>query len=413
MKIEWRGNSHTNKSSRDGIKPIAIVDHVVAGSGQSCDNWFRSSGNNVSSAHFNVWEDGRITQYVDIRDMAWAAGLTRDRIPYATASIVKARPNTNPNKYTINIEHAGHTGKLTPAQFEATVFLHKWIRDEVKRIYGIEIPLNRTHVIGHYEVDPKRKPNCPGPDFPWSNLMKALSGSTAVAKPSPSNNVLDKGDSGASVKDLQNKLLKVGIKLPKYGADGDYGDETVIAVKQFQQKYGLQVDGIAGPQTLAKLDDLLKPKAPVATNEIGEITVLVGQLNVRAQADFGSTIVDVLEKGEKRKVYAEKNGLYHLGGNEWTSAGAKYVKFTKKAEPKPAPKPAPKKVLHRVQVGAFSKESGAKTLEKELQKKGYQTLIKKEGKLYKVQTGAFSSKANAESLAAKLKKDGYKTFITD
>lgn len=185
MKIEFRGNSNTNSSSRDGHKPIAIVNHVVAGSGSSCDNWFRSSGNNVSSAHFCVWENGRITQYVDIRRMAWANGLTFDRIPKAKSSLVRSKKNINPNKYTISIEHAGHTGKLTPEQFAATVYLHKWIRDEVKRIYGVTIPFDREHILGHFEIDPVRKPNCPGPDFPWTNLMKSLSGSTSAPAPKP------------------------------------------------------------------------------------------------------------------------------------------------------------------------------------------------------------------------------------
>lgn len=174
MKVEFRGNQYTNKSSRDGNKPIAIVDHIVAGSGQSCDNWFRSPNNEVGSAHFCVWEDGRITQYVKLEDMAWANGLSRDAIGNAKSSLVRSRPNTNPNKYTVSIEHAGHTGKLTPEQFEATVWLHKYIQAEVKRLFKVEILFDRKHILGHFEIDPKRKPNCPGPDFPWEKLMDAL-----------------------------------------------------------------------------------------------------------------------------------------------------------------------------------------------------------------------------------------------
>src|SRR5690606_33165792 len=107
---EWRGNEHTNSSGRNGHVPIIIVDHIVAGSGQSCDNWFRSSGNKVSSAHFCVWENGRITQYVDLRKMAWANGLAAGANKNAKAEIIKSK-NVNPNWYSISIEHAGHTGK--------------------------------------------------------------------------------------------------------------------------------------------------------------------------------------------------------------------------------------------------------------------------------------------------------------
>jgi N-acetylmuramoyl-L-alanine amidase len=253
-KVEFRGNGHTNKSSRDGHKPISIVNHVVAGSGQSCDNWFRSPNNEVGSAHYCVWEDGRITQYVGIEHMAWANGLAKDAISRAKSSLVKSKPGINPNKYTVSIEHAGHTGKLTEAQFEATVWLHKHIQSEVKKVYGVTIPFDRTHILGHFEIDPVRKPNCPGPDFPWSKLMKALGG-TSTKETSTSTS----GD----VKSLQQKLIKAGYKLPKYGADGSLGDETVQAVKQFQKDNGLTVDGIAGPKTLAKLDAVLTSSSKV------------------------------------------------------------------------------------------------------------------------------------------------------
>lgn len=173
MKIEWRGNEHTNKSSRRGYKPLAIVNHVVAGSGSSCDNWFRSPNNKVSSAHFCVWEDGRITQYVKLEDMAWANGVPLDNIKLSTSDFIRSI-QVNPNLYTVSIEHAGHTGKLTPEQLEATVWLHKYIQAEVKRIWGHEIILTRRFILGHYEIDTKRKPNCPGPEFPWDELMRKL-----------------------------------------------------------------------------------------------------------------------------------------------------------------------------------------------------------------------------------------------
>ena len=57
---------------------------------------------------------------------------------------------------------------------------------------------------------------------------------------------------------LQKQLLKLGYKLPKYGADGDFGSETKKAVKAFQTDKGLQVDGIVGPKTWAALDSAIK-----------------------------------------------------------------------------------------------------------------------------------------------------------
>ncbi len=64
---------------------------------------------------------------------------------------------------------------------------------------------------------------------------------------------LKKGTKGAQVKTLQRLLLAMGYKLPKYGADGDMGGETVAAVKNFQADNGLTVDGICGKNTWNKL----------------------------------------------------------------------------------------------------------------------------------------------------------------
>ena len=52
---------------------------------------------------------------------------------------------------------------------------------------------------------------------------------------------------------MQELLLKAGYKLPKYGADGSFGNETLTAVKAFQKDHKLTVDGIVGPKTWAEL----------------------------------------------------------------------------------------------------------------------------------------------------------------
>ncbi|AXI29434.1 hypothetical protein CIB87_10580 [Priestia megaterium] len=78
-----------------------------------------------------------------------------------------------------------------------------------------------------------------------------------------------KGDSGLGVKELQQKIVKAGFKLPVHGDDGSYGDETVEAVMAFQKQYGLAIDGIAGEKTLDKLADVLKDQ-PAAEEKLKE-----------------------------------------------------------------------------------------------------------------------------------------------
>ncbi|MDB9313801.1 peptidoglycan-binding protein [Spirulina sp. CS-785/01] len=51
---------------------------------------------------------------------------------------------------------------------------------------------------------------------------------------------------GNDVRELQGALREVGIRV---GTDGVFGPNTEQAVKEFQQRWGLVVDGIAGPGT--------------------------------------------------------------------------------------------------------------------------------------------------------------------
>lgn len=67
---------------------------------------------------------------------------------------------------------------------------------------------------------------------------------------------LSQGASGEDVRQLQIRVAG----YPGYNAvlslDGAFGPATKAAVTRFQQAYGLSADGIAGPQTFAKLYDL-------------------------------------------------------------------------------------------------------------------------------------------------------------
>ena len=56
------------------------------------------------------------------------------------------------------------------------------------------------------------------------------------------------GSRGTEVKTIQEKLKRWGYYSGS--VDGIYGSQTVSAVKKFQKKNGLTVDGIAGTQTL-------------------------------------------------------------------------------------------------------------------------------------------------------------------
>jgi N-acetylmuramoyl-L-alanine amidase len=86
-------------------------------------------------------------------------------------------------------------------------------------------------------------------------LKKALSAlmcAVIVCTSSTSAFALSKyGSTGQEVINIQTRLKAWGYYSGS--VDGIYGSLTVTAVKSFQRKHGLTVDGIAGPATLAKI----------------------------------------------------------------------------------------------------------------------------------------------------------------
>ena len=65
--------------------------------------------------------------------------------------------------------------------------------------------------------------------------------------------LVKKGSTGAAVEQLQEMLIAQGYSCGKWGADGDFGNDTHQAVKSYQRDHGLEVDGEVGPMTWAAL----------------------------------------------------------------------------------------------------------------------------------------------------------------
>ena len=162
MDITWQGTPNYT-AGRNGRKIIAIVDHITAGLMPGCLSWMRNSVAK-SSAHYLVTKAGGIYQLVKDEDTAWHAGIAN-------------KPNwslydgTNPNRYTIGIEHECKSGgELTEQQYQATLWLHRQL------VSKYNIPVDTEHIIGHYRIDSVDRPNCPGPRFPWDRLFLDLKG---------------------------------------------------------------------------------------------------------------------------------------------------------------------------------------------------------------------------------------------
>jgi peptidoglycan hydrolase-like protein with peptidoglycan-binding domain len=72
------------------------------------------------------------------------------------------------------------------------------------------------------------------------------------AKKFTSGAFIKKGDSGTAVLSIQKALNEKGAD-PQVNADGVFGNDTLKALKTFQQQNNLDADGIAGPKTFAAL----------------------------------------------------------------------------------------------------------------------------------------------------------------
>jgi N-acetyl-anhydromuramyl-L-alanine amidase AmpD len=145
---------------RNGRTPTAIVNHITAGNFPGCLNWLQNP-QSQASAHYLVNRAGAIYQLVKDEDVAWHVGIVN-------------KPNwvlydgTNPNRYTLGIEHEGFDGTLTELQYQSSLWLQKQLTGKWS------LPITDAHILGHYRIDSVNRPNCPGPNFPWQRLFSDL-----------------------------------------------------------------------------------------------------------------------------------------------------------------------------------------------------------------------------------------------
>lgn len=148
LNITWKGSPNF-WDNRSGYKPEAIVIHIMCGTLIGTDSWFANSQSQLS-AHYGIGQAGDIHQYVKEECAAWHAGQVNSPL----WNLLK--PNINPNLYTVGIEHEGNPDTVWPDTMKAASAA--LIYDICKRW---NIPIDRQHIIGHYQIDGVRKSNCP------------------------------------------------------------------------------------------------------------------------------------------------------------------------------------------------------------------------------------------------------------
>lgn len=92
--------------------------------------------------------------------------------------------------------------------------------------------------------------------------LALLMASFILVQPARAAVVLEVGSRGSNVTKVQKRLIQYGYLDGT--ADGRYGEETQAAVRLFQKRNGLTVDGRVGPDTAAALGVTLSASASAA-----------------------------------------------------------------------------------------------------------------------------------------------------
>lgn len=119
------------------------------------------------------------------------------------------------------------------------------------------------------------------------------------------------------VKEIQDKLNRLGYSLT---VDGENGDNTAGAVRDFQSKNGLVVDGIAGPLTRAKISEKLQ--TPPTTPPVVTPPVTPPALT---EADVTPKLITPSASDFPKWVqYEEKFDFQVMGSKTWNLDAYKY-----------------------------------------------------------------------------------------
>jgi N-acetylmuramoyl-L-alanine amidase len=216
-----------NHDERRHAVDLLVLHYTGMQSGEAALARMRDPEAKVS-AHYMVWEDGRIARLVEESRRAWHAGL----------SSWMGDDDLNSRSVGIEIVNGGHDyplhgGALPPypdVQIAAVIALAREI------VGHHNIPQSR--IVAHSDIAPKRKID-PGEHFPWERLAAAGLG-LWPAEQSGAGCVWMGGDPGG----LNRQLGTIGYDL----------SDVPAALRAFQRRWLPDtVTGMADARTLRRL----------------------------------------------------------------------------------------------------------------------------------------------------------------
>lgn len=115
-----------------------------------------------------------------------------------------------------------------------------------------------------------------------------------------SYSTLQYGSSGSEVKKLQKELNKNGYKLD---VDGQFGSKTQAAVRDYQKKNGLSVDGIVGKNTWGKLSSSKGTSKATSTTKASDVKTTPVSSKTRPKYEQSTAV-----KNAEKKLADWENG---------------------------------------------------------------------------------------------------------
>ena len=146
----------------------------------------------------------------------------------------------------------------------------------------------------------------------------------APSIPTVTATILRKGSAGPEVKSLQKKLLQIGYYLGSYGADGDYGENTELAVRLLQKDSNLTVDGVFGKQTSEALDLAVSNAAAANKAIVNKIKLI--KTPPKCTKDL------VIKYAKQELGNLEKDSLKDLNSKTSNAGDNNYTKYAQEAD---------------------------------------------------------------------------------
>ncbi|MBN3386852.1 peptidoglycan recognition protein family protein [Clostridium botulinum] len=214
--LKFRGLTYGNNPK------MIILHHAEASSCsiQDIHSWHLNNGWSGCGYHYFIKKDGTI--YKGRPDNAIGAHC----LSYNGISISVCMEGR------FNVEGMG------TAQYKSLKELIRYLQNKY----------NINKIYGHRELN---QTDCPGKNFSLHKIKKERSSSINKENKSYPGYLLKYNSNrfDSNVKTIQKKLEQIGYSVGRCGADGYFGDGTLLAVKCFQRDCNLMVDGIIGENT--------------------------------------------------------------------------------------------------------------------------------------------------------------------